>query len=134
MKVTKKLIDDTVRLYQIWQASKKEAERAEKVWKEKVAPIIEYMNDDLRLPPDHAAELKGHHTMLKVGKQREIRMLTDPVQALRLLEQREKGLGYANITIKMEVLEANLPLPDYEPLLKVKYGSRMVKGVDLTEP
>jgi hypothetical protein len=131
MKVTKKLIDDTTEKYLAMVEAKKEFERKDKAWKTALEPIVTYVEDVLKLPPESAAELRGHHTALKIGKQRETKYVKDQLQALQLLEHREQGLGYSNIQIPLRVLQQNLALPEYEDLLGKTYGSRIVKAVDL---
>lgn len=131
MKVTKKLIDDTTEKYLAMVEAKKEFERKDKAWKTALEPIVTYVEDVLKLPPESAAELRGHHTALKIGKQRETKSLTDPVAALDLLESRQQGLGYSSIQIPLRVLQQNLALPEYQDLLCKTYGARVVKAVDL---
>lgn len=131
MKVTKKVIDRTSHAWMKMQAAKKEFEEAEKAYKEAIAPLVAYLEDDLKLPPEKAAELKGYTTILKFGKQGERSYIAEPVEALRLLENREQGLGYANIKISMEVMKEHLALPDYKHLVGKNPSARRVKAMEL---
>jgi hypothetical protein len=130
-KVTKRVIDDACEKYLAMADAKAKFQKAEKAYLQAITPVIKYVEEELHLPPDKGAELRGAISLLELGQQRKIRFITDTVEALRRLEHREQGLGYANISIPLKALEENLAARDYEDLLEVKYGKRSVKATRL---
>ncbi len=133
MKVTKKQIDTACMAYIEWQRAKQAADKAEKVWKDLLKPIVEYVDVVLQHPPEEPAPLRGTTTLLQMGKRAETRKLRNPVDALVALERKKKGLGYKSITISMKIREAHLSMSDIDALCDKKLGSRVCKGIDLTE-
>ena len=131
MKITKKVIDDVTAKYIEMDRTKKEAAKAKKAYDLAIGPVVDYVNDDLKLQHDKGAELKGHHSVIEFGVQRKVRKLINTIEALRRLETKKKGLGYSLISLNIGDLESNLAPDQYTDLLDEEYGARHVKCTDL---
>lgn len=131
MKITKRVIDDATALFLEMDRTKKAAAKAKKAYDLAITPIQAYVDDELHLPKDKAAELKGHHSVIELGVKRKVRKLVNVIEGLRRLESKKKGLGYSLISLKIGDLEDNLAPDQYEDLLTSEYGARHVKCTDL---
>lgn len=131
MKVTKRMIDETSGMFHAMTEAEKEYKAKKKAYDLAIKPIIKYVEEDLNLPSQKAAELKGAHSVLEIGKQRETEVITDHVEALRRLEAKEQGLGFSLMTLTLKAMRDNLAPADFEDLLTVKHGKRHVKATEL---
>ena len=124
-KPTRAQIDELAAMKQRVDAARHEAERLDKLYKRALAPVVEYV--DSRIRPEQGMVLSGAVNSLEFGKQREVRKLRDPRAALSLLERVKAGLGFANISIPIAVLDKHLRAEETEGLFTVEYGARSVK-------
>ena len=131
MKLTKKMIDEAATLKQAYEKAHKDANTAKKAYELKVKPILEYIEDELKLAPKKSVEIKGAHKLMEFGPKRAKRVIKEPVEALRRLEAVEQGLGFSHISIPLKVLDEQLRASEVEDLVTLKYESRSVKVTDL---
>ena len=127
-RVTKTQIDQLAHLKASYDQANKEAKKVEKLYKTALAPVLEYLDEVLKLPVSETAELRGKTTIVEFGKCRQTRVITDQVEALRRLEAVREGLGFASITIPLKVLDAELRAEELTDLVKTEHGARSVKA------
>ena len=133
-KVTKADVDNLAKLELSMKEQRKLFNAAEKKYKTALVPVIEYLDDVLKLGPLKGAELRGKQYILEFGKKREQRFLKDTVEALRRLEAVREGLGFENISIALKVLDTELRADELTDLIGKTYGARSVKAVFVGDP
>lgn len=130
-KVTKKTVDELAILKNEYDAANKALKAAEKKLKLAQAPVVEYLEDVLKIGPKKGAELRGNRFILEFGAKRETRVLKDPVEALRRLEAVRQGLGFEHISIPLKVLDEELRADEVTDLIRYEYGNRSMKATDI---
>lgn len=133
MKVTLKTIDNAAALYEDMKALEAQYKKAKARWDEAEKELVGYVEAQAGVKPTSQVRLRGKHSLINIGKQRETHFITNPVEALRRLEAVEQGLGYGSISIPLSALRDNMAERDYADLLDVKYGKRNVTATDLSE-
>jgi hypothetical protein len=131
MKLTKAMVDNLASLKLRVDKLKAELKQAETVYERELKPVAEYVNSEAK--PEQSLNLTGVTMLMEFGKQREVRKLVSPVEALLKLEKVEKGLGYANISIPIGVLDKYLRPGEEEGLFTSEYGARSVKVTKLVQ-
>lgn len=126
---TKAQIDELALLELEMKKTKEVADRAKKLYDRALAPIAEYV--DTRADNEEPYGLRGTKFLVEFGKKRSTRKLLDPRTALSMLERVKKGLGFANISIPIGVLDEHLRAEETKGLYEVQYGARSVKVTEL---
>lgn len=132
-RVTKRIIDELANLKADFDVKNKEATAAKKKYGIALEPVLEYINDVLKVPAKKGAQLRGANSEVEFGARAEKRELKDPVEALRRLESVRKGLGYEHIAIALKVLDEQLRAEEVSDLITTHYGARRVKATIFEE-
>lgn len=132
-KVTKAEVDALAVLEVEMRTARKTFQAIEKKYKLALSPVLEYLDDVLKIAPDKAAEMRGKQYVLLFGAKREQRFLKDTVEALRRLEGVRQGLGYENISIALGVLDEQLRADEVTDIIGMAYGNRSVKTTFIGE-
>ena len=133
IKVTKKTVDELAELKNAYDKANKALKAAEKKLKLAQAPVVEYLEDVLKIGAKKGAELRGLKYVLEFGAKRETRVLKDPVEALRRLEAVRQGLGFEHISIPLKVLDEELRADEITDLIGFTYGARSMKATNIDD-
>jgi hypothetical protein len=132
-KVIKRDIDNLAVLEIEMRKARKEFQAVEKKYKLALGPILQYLDDVLKIPPTKGAQMRGKTYIVDFGTKREQRFILDMVEALRRLESVREGLGYEHISIPLGVLDEELRKDETTDLIGKSYGNRSVKSTFIGE-
>jgi hypothetical protein len=127
--ITKKSIDELAELKLKVEALQAQVKEATKLYEKALTPVLAFVAT--KATPDQGLQLSGVKMLLEFGKQRAVRKLLSPVEALLKLEKVEKGLGYSHISIPVSVLDKYLRPAELEGLFETEYGARSVSVTKL---
>jgi hypothetical protein len=125
MKVTKKLIDELAAQARVLEDLNKALKEQQARYNELLKPVLEY--GDTLAGPTEKVVLQGTASVCELSAKRATRKIDDVAKAYHMLEEIETGLGLANISIPLKVLDENLRKKEVEALCSISYGSRSLK-------
>lgn len=132
-RVTKNQIDQLASLKVAADLATKQANKAKKLYEAALTPVLEYLDESLKLKPLQKAELRGNRSEVDFGPCRKNRKIKDMVEALRRLEAVRQGLGFEHISIPLKVLDEELRSEELDDLVRIEYGGRSVKATIFEE-
>jgi hypothetical protein len=107
-------------------AKMKELEKSLAPYKEKLKSLIALVTAAEGRDPDETFEQAGEKFVAAVGKQVNVRTVTDAQLAVKLLNKAEKGIGWKLISVPLGKLDQYLTPEERTQVLKVDRGERSV--------